>query len=102
MKLESKDITKLTKANCALILRDRRHFLGKPILITLVQLVIGILYGLGLDRPPAKDPATALINDIKGKYIGTSKLRTLEERRILLGCFFMSSVLVYVSSLLKT
>jgi hypothetical protein len=63
-------------------------------LISLIQLAIAILYDLGLDKPPSKDPAVMLAYDLKGvgKPSGISRVPSMEERRALLGCFLMSSV----------
>lgn len=60
----------------------------------LVQLAITILYDLGLDKPPSRDPAITLAYDLKGmrKPLRLSKSPTNEERRALLGCYLMSSV----------
>ncbi|KAK9350915.1 hypothetical protein V1523DRAFT_435885 [Lipomyces doorenjongii] len=73
---------------------DRRYCLDKPLLTSLVQLAIAILYDLGLDKPPSKDPGVILAYDMKGARKPSRFLRspTLEERRALLGCFLMSSV----------
>jgi hypothetical protein len=66
--------------------------------MSLVQLAIAILYDLGLDKPPSKDPSLVLAYDLKGtrKPSRLSRSPTMEERRALLGCFLMSSVYVYV------
>jgi hypothetical protein len=65
--------------------------------MSLVQLAIAILYDLGLDQPPSKDPALTLAYDLKGavKPARLSRNPTMEERRILLACFFLSSVYVF-------
>jgi hypothetical protein len=65
--------------------------------MSLIQLAIAILYDLGLDKPPSKDPALALAYDLKGvlRPSGFSRSPTMEERRALLGCFLMSSVYAY-------
>ncbi|KAK9489677.1 hypothetical protein V1508DRAFT_406919 [Lipomyces doorenjongii] len=64
----------------------------------LVQLAIAILYDLGLDKPPSKDPGVILAYDMKGarKPSRFSRFPTLEERRALLGCFLISSVYVHL------
>jgi len=81
-----------------MVFRDRRYCFQRPILTSLVQLAIAILYDLGLDKPPSKDPALILAYDLKGTRKPSRFLRspTMEERRALLGCFLMSSVYVYV------
>lgn len=79
-------------------IRDRHHTFEKPIFSSLVQLAIAILYDLGLDKPPSKDPALVLTYDLKGikRPSRFSRPPTMEERRALLGCFLMSSVYNYV------
>jgi hypothetical protein len=78
--------------------RDLRHSFERPIFLSLVQLAIAILYELGLDKPPFKDPALILAYDLKGIKMPSrlSRSPTMEERRALLGCFLMSSVYGYV------
>ncbi|KAK9257993.1 hypothetical protein V1519DRAFT_455882, partial [Lipomyces tetrasporus] len=73
---------------------DRRHCFERPIIVSLVQLAIAILYDLGLDKPPSKDPALVLSYDLKGTRKPSRLFRspTMEERRALLGCFLMSSI----------
>ncbi|KAH8801793.1 hypothetical protein F5884DRAFT_847663 [Xylogone sp. PMI_703] len=73
---------------------DRYYSLERPILMRLIQLAIAILYDLGIDKPPSKDPALMLAYDMKGirKPSRLSRAPTMEERRALLGCFLMSSV----------
>ncbi len=76
--------------------RDRRYNLDKPILASLVQLAVAILYDLGLDKPASDDAGLMLEYDLKGfprpgRY---ERSPTLEERRALLGCFLLSSVWV--------
>jgi hypothetical protein len=74
--------------------RDQRHSLERPILLSLVQLAIAILYELGLDKSISNDPALALAYDVKGirKPSRLTRSPTLEERRALLGCFLISSL----------
>jgi hypothetical protein len=83
---------------CSLWSRDRRFHSGKPILVGLVQLAIAIVYDLGLDKPSSKDPALALAYDLKESLKPARFMRspTMEERRILLACFVVSSVYVYL------
>jgi hypothetical protein len=78
--------------------RDRRYLYGKPVFVSLVQLAIAILYDLGLDKAPPKDPGMVLAYDLKGaaKPSGIPRVPVMEERRALLGCFLMSSVQVYI------
>ncbi|KAK9342228.1 hypothetical protein V1522DRAFT_416800 [Lipomyces starkeyi] len=73
---------------------DRRFCFGRPLLISLIQLAIAILYDLGLDKPPSKDPALGLAFKLKGagKPPALSRTPTMEERRVLLSCFLMTSV----------
>ncbi|KAL9016820.1 MAG: hypothetical protein Q9185_005864 [Variospora sp. 1 TL-2023] len=65
-----------------------------PILTSLAQLAIAILYDLGLDKPSLSDPGLMLEYDLKGlpRPSQGPGLRTTEERRALLGCFLLSSV----------
>jgi hypothetical protein len=59
----------------------------------MIQLGIGIMYDLGLDKAPSpRDLTTILTYDLKGDVAGPPGNRTMEERRALLGCFLMSSV----------
>jgi len=59
------------------------------------QLLIGLLFDLGLTKPPPQlydDPATVLNAQ---QTIGVKeplKKRTLEERRLFLACFFLGTV----------
>lgn len=71
---------------------DRGYCFGKPVLLSLLQLAIAILYDLELDKAPLKDPTLAIAYDLKGITKPTGIPRTLEERRAFLGCFLMSSV----------
>jgi hypothetical protein len=82
----------------SLCFRDRRYHSGRPILISLVQLAIAVLYDLGLDKPFSKDPALTLAYDLKGavKPARFSRSPTMEERRVLFGCFMLSSVYAYL------
>lgn len=79
-------------------LRGRRHSVEKPIVISLVQLAIAVLYDLRLDRPTSKDPALILVYELKGigKPSRLSRPPTMEERRALLGCFLISSMFVFI------
>jgi len=74
--------------------RDLRNTGEKPIFLPLAQLAMSILYELGLDKPPSKDPGLTLLYDMKGIRRPTRLTRTLtmEERRALLGCFLLSSL----------
>ena len=84
-------------ANSTNLLRDRRFCFGKPVLISLVQLAIAVVYDLGLDKPPSEDPAMAFAYNLKAasKPPIISRAPTLEERRALLGVFMLSSKHVY-------
>ncbi|KAK4937644.1 hypothetical protein LTR10_021790 [Elasticomyces elasticus] len=72
---------------------DRRFCFGKPVLISLVQLAIAIVYDLGLDKTSSEDPAMAVAYNLKGanKPPHISRVPTLEERRALLAVFMLSS-----------
>lgn len=73
--------------------RDRRYHLDKPILTSLAQITIANLYDLGLDNPHSNDSGLLLEHDLKGlPRPSQTSSRTLQERRVLLGCFFLSSV----------
>lgn len=76
------------------IFRDWHHPFEKPIVLSLVQLAIGILFELGLDKAPSNDPGLMLTYDLKGLKKPARLVRspTMEERRALLGCFLMSSM----------
>ena len=76
-----------------LIIRDRRYHLDKPILTSLAQFAIAILYDLGLDKPSASDSGLLLEYDLKGLPRPSQTMSpTPQERRALLGCFYLSSV----------
>jgi hypothetical protein len=85
-------------ANANMRHRDRCYSFEKPVLIPLVQLAIAVLYDLGLDKAPSKDPALSIAYEMKGILKPPGLSRTMEERRALLGCFLMSSVQVYMSN----
>ncbi|KIV84515.1 hypothetical protein PV11_00290 [Exophiala sideris] len=72
---------------------DRRFCFGTPVLISLVQLAIAIVYDLGLDKTSSEDPAMAVAYNLKGanKPPHISRVPTLEERRALLAVFMLSS-----------
>jgi hypothetical protein len=63
---------------------------------SLVQAAIAMLYDLGLDKPPSKDPSVMLTHELKGgpKLSRTVGSETMEERRVSLGCFLLSSTYV--------
>ncbi|KAL8907092.1 MAG: hypothetical protein Q9171_005997 [Xanthocarpia ochracea] len=72
---------------------DRRYHLDKPILTSLAQFAIAILYDLGLDKPNASDSGLLLEYDLKGLPRPSQTMSpTPQERRALLGCFYLSSV----------
>lgn len=75
--------------------RDRRYCFGgdRPVLVGMVQLAIAIIYDLGLDRGPLRDPVLIHAQDMRGgfRHPRVLKTRTTEERRALLGCFLLSS-----------
>ena len=74
-------------------LRDRRYNLDGSIFASLVQLAIAVLYDLGLDKPPSNDQGLLLEHELKGipKPSRCFRSPTLEERRVLLGCYLLSS-----------
>ena len=61
---------------------------------TLMQLVMGLIANLGLKKTAPKEPLRVMMEyDERGcprKY--TPSPRTMEERRAVIGCFFLSSV----------
>jgi hypothetical protein len=65
----------------------------KPVLVGMVQLAIAIIYDLGLDRGPLRDPVLIYAQDMRGvlRHPRVTKSRTTEERRALLGCYLLSS-----------
>jgi hypothetical protein len=73
--------------------RDRHRSFERPIVTSLVQLAIAILYDLYLDKAPSPDPARKISYDLNGARLPPLIMRspTIEERRVLLGCFLMSS-----------
>ncbi len=68
-----------------------------------MQLTIAIMYDLGIDKPPSRDPALMLAYDLKGygRPATLSRTPTMEERRVVLCCFLMSSAQVYCHLLLS-
>ena len=65
-----------------------------PILISLLQLAIGMLGDLGLKKPPPKDSPCMLLNyDARGfpKPL-LPALRTLEDQRMAISCWSLSQL----------
>ncbi|KAL2865264.1 Zn(II)2Cys6 transcription factor domain-containing protein [Aspergillus lucknowensis] len=73
---------------------DKWFAFDKCITTSLVHLAISILYELGLDKPPCQDPGLIAFYDLKERKKPARLLRppTLEERRLVLGCFLVSTV----------
>lgn len=66
---------------------------NKPILTSLLQLAVGILGDLGLNKPPPKESTYVLLEyNARGCPKDFSHLRTMEERRAAVTCFLLSSV----------
>lgn len=70
---------------------------SKPISQPVMMLAMSLAYDLGLNRPIPSDPVTVMLNFNsqgcpKPVFAGHSLIRTMEERRTILGLFFISSV----------
>ncbi|KAE8150257.1 hypothetical protein BDV25DRAFT_140027 [Aspergillus avenaceus] len=65
---------------------NRRYPLEKPISTGLVQLAITIVYDLGLDKPSVQHPG------LKRPTKPVRKSPSLEDRRVLLGCYLTSTI----------
>lgn len=77
--------------------RDRRLGVDKPIFTSLVQLAISVLYNLDLDKAHFRDMGFILMQSVRGDNTSasqTSRVPTMEERRAVLGCYLISTVLV--------
>lgn len=59
------------------------------------QLGIALMGNLGLNKPPLKEPTQMVLN-LDGRGCPTKpfspSIRTMEERRAVLGCFLLSSL----------
>lgn len=83
-----------------LLLPRSNHFAHKrPYLVMLSQLIITLVFDLGLNRPSGED--TPVFNFMNTGYpktceVGTERTTggTMEEKRAVLGCFIISSVYV--------
>ena len=63
--------------------------------ISTTQLALGLVGTLGLNKPPLKEPPQTVLDlDARGCPTKpfTPSIRTTEERRVVLGCFMLSSV----------
>ncbi|KAE9369122.1 hypothetical protein N431DRAFT_412898 [Stipitochalara longipes BDJ] len=69
---------------------------SKPFLSVFTQLAASLVYDLGLNRPVPKD--TQALPCLKEKFFKPTTPRTMEERRAVLGCFLITSI---VSSFLQ-
>lgn len=74
---------------------SQAHVHPTPIITNLVQLAMSIIADLGLNRPPPKCPQHLILNyDARGCPKPLAQpTRTIEERRAVLGVFWLSSVL---------
>lgn len=71
------------------------HIHDKPIISQATQLAMALLGNLGLNKPPLKESTQMVLNlDARGCPIKpfSPSTRTTEERRAVLGCFLLSSV----------
>lgn len=71
------------------------HIHDKLVIIQTTQLAMALVGNLGLNKPPLKEPTQMLLNlDARGcpRKPFTPSARTVEERRAVLGCFLLSSV----------
>lgn len=71
------------------------HIHDKPVMIQSTQLAMALVGNLGLNKPPLNEPTHMMYNlDSRGCPIKpfSPSTRTMEERRALLGCFLLSSV----------
>lgn len=72
---------------------------SKPITQPVIMLAMSLAYDRGLNRPIPSDPVTVMLNFNsqgcpKPVFAGHSLVRTMEERRLIIGLFFISSVFV--------
>lgn len=75
---------------------------SKPISQPVMMLAMSLAYDLGLNKPIPSDPVTVMLNFNsqgcpKPVFAGHSLVRTMQDRRTILGLFFISSVYVYFS-----
>ena len=83
--------------------RGHYHVHDKPVIIQATQLAMALVGNLGLNKPPPKEPAQVMLSlNARGCPTRpfTPTVRTMEERRAILGCFLLGSV--YVDLSLKT
>ncbi len=69
---------------------------SKPSLSVFTQLATSLVFDLGLNKPLSKDPQLSLCIS-SYKYPKSPTVRTMEERRAVLGCFLITSMQVYFS-----
>ena len=81
------------------IIRGYYHIYDRPIMTAITQLAIGLVSNLGLRKPPPKESPQMMLNyDARGcpkPY--SSSPRTMEERRVAIGCFYVSAMYAYPS-----
>ncbi|KAI9681082.1 MAG: hypothetical protein M1822_007156 [Bathelium mastoideum] len=64
---------------------------SKPFLSVFTQLAMSLVFDLGLNKPIPKD--MQIMPCVKEKYWKPSTSRTMEERRAVLGCFLITSII---------
>lgn len=64
---------------------------SKPFLTVFTQLAMSLVFEFGLNKPVPKD--TQLVPCVKEKYSRHPTPRTMEERRAVLGCFLVTSII---------
>jgi hypothetical protein len=72
---------------------DRHHCMPKPIMANLNHLAISLSYDLGLHKPPVKQ--SVYVPPVEERWCPKPVIpgiRSLEERRVLLACYYSSSL----------
>ncbi|KAL9094342.1 MAG: hypothetical protein Q9165_003483 [Trypethelium subeluteriae] len=64
---------------------------SKPFLAVFAQLAMSLVFELGLNKPVPGEAQVAPC--VKEKYLKPPTPRTMEERRAVLGCFFVTSII---------
>jgi len=69
----------------------------KPFLSVLTQLAISLVFDLGLNKRPFRDPDVMFNFKPNGcPKPSPSTVRTMEERRAVLGCFLITSMYIHI------
>ncbi|KAH8894144.1 hypothetical protein GQ53DRAFT_89871 [Thozetella sp. PMI_491] len=63
---------------------------GRPFFSTFIQLAMSTVFDLGLNKTPPENPEA--VSSKRVFKVWTSHTRSMEERRAVLGCYFMSSL----------